>query len=124
MASFNTKQKFVSGSTRSDDTGKLHFERALSPLVLERFVRYMYEHNVPAGRHEDQWQLGIPMESYTASGWRHFFAWWKIQRGFQAFNEKGQPIDIEEALCGLMFNVQGFLHEFLKRKQKRGRRKH
>lgn len=119
MAHFDRKRKFVSGADRSSDLGKLHFERALSPLVLERFARFMLEHNAPKGRREDQWQLGFPMESWVDSGYRHYHAWWKLHRGWDAFDEKGQPIDIEEALCGLLFNVQGYLHQLLEAKQRR-----
>ena len=49
------------------------------------------------------------------SGWRHFFDWWKLHRGLDATSpEDGHKIDKVEALCALMFNVQGYLHELLK----------
>jgi hypothetical protein len=49
------------------------------------------------------------------SGWRHFFDWWKLHRGLDATSpEDGHQIDKVEALCALLFNVQGYLHELLK----------
>lgn len=116
MSEFNRDRQFKTGADRSADTGKPHFERALSPLVLQRFAEYMRDHNIPAGRREDQWQLGFPDESWIDSGWRHFHAWWCLSRGIPATDEKGKAIDIEEAICGLFFNVQGALHQILLRK--------
>lgn len=113
MAEFNTDRKFVTGADRSSDTGKPHPERAWSPLVIRRFAEYMRDHNIPGGRREDQWQLGFPFESFVDSGWRHFEAWWEIHRGLEATDEKGNAVDIEEALCGLIFNANGYLHQLL-----------
>lgn len=116
MSHFNRERKFSSGADRSADTGKLHFERALSPVVLQRFAEFMRDHNVPKGRREDQWQLGFPDESWIDSAWRHFHAWWCLSRGIPAVDEAGRPVDLEEALCGLYFNVQGALHQILLKK--------
>ena len=49
--------------------------------------------------------------------WRHFFDLWKIHHGEAAISpEDGHGIDAEEACCALMFNVQGYLHETMKKK--------
>ena len=49
------------------------------------------------------------------SGWRHFFAWWKIHRGGTVTDEwDGHAVTIDEAICGVLFNAMGFLHETLK----------
>jgi hypothetical protein len=45
------------------------------------------------------------------SGWRHFMDWWLEHRGFES--REGA----EEALCGLLFNVSGYLHELLKNRK-------
>lgn len=118
MPGFNRDRGFESGADRSSDNGKPHFDRALSPLVMERFAEYMRDHNVAKGRREDQWQLGFPNESWISSAWRHFVAVWKLYRGLPVVDEKGNGVDIEDALCGLIFNVQGFLHQLLLRKLK------
>jgi len=116
VADFNRERVFESGADRSSDAGKSHPDRALSPLVLERFAQYMLVHNGTGNppRREDQWQLGFPMDSFMESGFRHFMAWWKMHKGMPVKNEKGQPVtDVQEVLCALFFNIQGYLHEVL-----------
>ena len=102
---------FDTGATRDTDTGKLDYEGFLSPLVLERYARYMHQNRVQADgslRDSDNWQKGIPLEAYMKSGWRHFFDWWKEHRGHDT------PDGLEDALCALLFNTQGYLHEVLR----------
>ncbi len=110
-------RKFETGATRDDDIEKPDYEGFLSPLVLEAFGKYMSKHRKQADgemRDSDNWQKGIPQEAYIKSGWRHLVAWWQLHRGI-APEENGEPISLEDALCGLLFNVQGYLHEHLKR---------
>src|SRR5690242_16168813 len=115
MADFNRDRVFETGADRSSDAGKPHPNRAWSILVLRRFAKYMYDHNVLAqtSRREDQWQLGFPQDSFVESGYRHFDAWQGLHRGIPTTDEKGNKVDLEEALCGLLFNVQGYLHQLL-----------
>lgn len=104
-------RQFSTGATRNSDENKYDYEGFLSPLVLERFAQYMHKHRVQADgklRDSDNWQKGIPKEAYMKSGWRHFFSWWKSHRGLKTEE------DIEESLCALLFNIQGYLHEHLK----------
>ena len=66
---------FDTGATRDTDDGKLDYEGFISPLVLERFARYMHTHRLqPDGtlRDSDNWQKGIPRDQYIKSAWRHF----------------------------------------------------
>jgi hypothetical protein len=46
------------------------------------------------------------------SGWRHFFDWWKEHRGLRSRD------GIEDAICALIFNAEGYLHELLKKELK------
>jgi hypothetical protein len=108
-------REFETGATRDSDDGKLDYEGFLSALALERFARYMHKHRFQADgklRSADNWQKGIPLDAYMKSLWRHFMDLWRSHRGYSAV----EP-DIEEVLCALMFNVQGYLHEVLRRKQ-------
>ncbi len=117
---------FSTGATREDDTNKLDYEGFLSPLVIERYAKYVHKHRIqPDGklRDSDNWQRGIPLWRYIKSAWRHFWAWWTIHRGYKAYDEKGNPIDLEEAICGTIFNSTGYLHEILKVKYKKGSNK-
>lgn len=104
-------RQFETGATRDVDDTKYDFEGFVSPAVLERFGEYMHKHRFQADgkvRASDNWQKGMPIDSYMKSGWRHFFDWWKEHRGIKS--REG----LEDALCALMFNVQGYLHETLK----------
>jgi hypothetical protein len=108
-------RKFDTGATRDTSSDKLCFDGFLSPSVLRRFAEYMHKNRVQSDgslRDPDNWQKGIPLSAYIDSGWRHFFDWWGETRGLRS--EDG----LEDALCGLMFNVMGYLHEVLKEKEK------
>lgn len=106
-------REFASGATRSPLGDKLQYEGFLSPVALQRFAQYMHEHRRQADgnmRPADNWQSGIPLSSYMDSMARHFFDVWLHHRGFP--ERATEPLEV--ALCGLMFNVQGYLHETLK----------
>lgn len=115
-------REFGTGATRDLDANKLDFEGFLSPLVLERYAEHMHKaRKMPDGsmRESDNWQLGIPMDVYMKSMWRHFFAVWKLHRGLRVTEVvKGETIekDLETELSALLFNVNGMLHETLKAK--------
>lgn len=107
-------RRFKTGANRDTDIGKLDFEGFLSPLVMERFAEYMNKNRkLKDGsiRDSDNWQLGIPKSAYMKSGFRHLFDWWKEHRGYKSRE------NLEEAICGLIFNAQGYLHEHLKEKR-------
>lgn len=87
----------------------------MSPLVIERFSEYMHSHRrLPDGslRASDNWTKGMPLDAYMKSGWRHFLDWWHHHRDTGLARE-----GLEDALCALLFNVQGYLFEVLKAKQ-------
>ncbi len=110
-------REFDTGANRDTDEGKLDFEACLSPLVLERYAQYLYEcQEMPNGsrRADDNWQKGMPLSAYMKSAWRHFFAWWKMHRGWQPVSQDAK--ELEDTICALMFNVMGYLHELLKAK--------
>ena len=105
---------FETGATRDDDERKIDFEGILSPAVLEAYGRYMLRHSVQADgqkRASDNWQKGIPLDTYIKSALRHVFEWWSMHRAEVNY----PPKDVEETLCAVMFNVMGYLHESLKR---------
>ena len=104
------KRTFNTGATRDTDDGKYDYEGFLSPLVLERYAEFMHGHRKMSDgsvRDSDNWQQGIPWDVYMKSMWRHFFDVWAWHRG--------RPIKdhIEVALCALLFNAMGYLHELL-----------
>ena len=107
-------RKFETGATRDVDETKLDYDGFLSARVLERYGEYMHQHRKVVGqqtlRASDNWQKGIPLSVYMSSAWRHFFDWWKESRGLMS--REG----CENAICGLLFNACGYLHEVLKKR--------
>lgn len=102
---------FATGANRHVDTGKFDFDGFLSPLAMDAFATYMhFNRNLPDGsvRDSDNWQRGIPMDVYRKSMWRHFYDSWRVLRGYTIKE------NIIWALCGILFNVQGMLHELIK----------
>lgn len=112
-------RQFESGACRSNDDGKLDYEGFLSPLALERYAEYMQRHRVCEDgslRASDNWQKGIPRDAYIKSAFRHFLGWWKLHRGHD------HPEEMEEAICALIFNAFGYLHEVRRLSKQREKR--
>lgn len=111
---------FGTGATRDTDANKLDYEGFLSPLVLERYAQYLNKHRVQSDgqlRDSDNWQKGIPKETYIKSKFRHFMATWLSHRNHIAKDEKGNHVTLEDSLCGDIFNTMGYLHELLIEKE-------
>jgi len=111
-------RKFNTGATRDSDINKNDYEGYLDPIVIERYGNYMTKHRKQTNgqlRDSDNWKKGIPKEAYIKSMWRHFLDVWAIHRGYKRFDkQRNEEITIDEALCALLFNVQGYLFEILK----------
>jgi len=102
---------FDTGATRDDDTHKVDYDGFVSIPALRAFGQYMRTHQVQADgtlRDSDNWRKGIPIEAYRKSMWRHFLD------VAETLGVEGRKTDAIEALCALMFNVQGALHELVK----------
>lgn len=113
---FEEFRKFETGATRSNSTSKLEYRRFLSPIVIRRYAEFMHKNRIqPDGtmREPDNWKLGIPKDSYMDSLARHFMEVWLLHDGKEVYNEKGEPMDLETALCSILFNSMGYLHELL-----------
>jgi hypothetical protein len=107
---------FDSGATRDTTEGKLSYVKALSSIVLQRYVQYLDKHRLqPDGsmREFNNWKKGIPEDTYFDSLGRHFVAAWLLKEGFPAEDNHG-PVNIEDSLCAIIFNSMGWLHEILK----------
>lgn len=104
---------YKTGANRNNSDDKLDYEGFLSPAVLQRYAEYMHKHRkLETGelRASDNWQKGIPKEDYMKSGFRHFMDWWMEHRGLKS--REG----LEDALCAVIFNAMGYLHETIKEK--------
>jgi hypothetical protein len=117
---------FDTGATRDADDNKNDYEGYFSPIALQAYGDYMREHQVqPDGnvRPSDNWQKGMPLSQYIKSAFRHFMTFWLLHRGYKVREEKiggvmRQPT-MMDALAGLVFNVMGYMHEYIKAKDKK-----
>lgn len=128
MASDDGKVRtFDTGATRDTAEGKYDPEGFLSPLVIDRFCEYMHKNRTMSDgslRDSDNWQKGMGFSVMIKSLWRHFKDVWTLHRGYKVIREeKGRTIvvDMEDALCGVMFNSMGYLHEILVKKENKKR---
>lgn len=113
-----TIRTFSTGANRNSAAGKYDYEGFLSPAVLSRYAEYMHKNRHLADgtlRDSDNWQKGIPQDVLVKSGFRHFMDWWALHRGFYLSRGEHEPptVDIDEAICGLMFNCMAYLHNKL-----------
>ena len=105
---------FDTGANRDDDRDKVDYEGSLSPLVLHRYAKYIKsKRKIEDGsiRSDDNWQKGMPKDSYMKSKWRHFMDTWLHHRQYAHL---ANTDDIEESLCAELFNTMGMLFEILK----------
>ncbi|MFA5378845.1 MAG: hypothetical protein WC455_24040 [Dehalococcoidia bacterium] len=113
-------REFNTGATRDTDNGKIDYDGFLSPLVIKRYGEYMNKNRVQADgkiRDSDNWQKGIPLCAYIKSLWRHFVDVWTLHRNEyngDANLTYASVDELEEALCAVIFNASGYLHELLK----------
>ena len=111
-------RQFEGGATRDadDHPDKPSYYKALSPIVLREYVKYLGRHRtLPDGskRDWDNWKNGLPMDVYMEGLLRHTMAVWLIQQGFKSYDNHGE-VNLKDSLCGIMFNCIGMLHELLK----------
>lgn len=104
--------EFASGAVRNRKENELAYSGFLSPLALQMFARYMHIHRLTADgsvRDPDNWQRGIPDESYIDSLLRHVMDLWLIYRGYPEAAREAKFA----ALAGAFFNVQGLMHNYM-----------
>lgn len=107
-------RNFEGGAYRDTEDGKLDYEGFLSPAVLQAFAGYMHKHRVQSDgqiRDSDNWQKGMPLDVYMKSMFRHFMDVWTLHR----YEEPVDPDVHLEALMALLFNVQGYAFELLRK---------
>lgn len=109
---------FETGATRDSNDTKLAYTGFFSPLVLNRRAHYMHAHRVQADgnvREANNWKKGMSPEVYLESMFRHVMDLWILQEGGSFIDvNTDEGFQVEEALCAIMFNAEGMLHEILK----------
>ena len=109
-------REYQTGATRDTDENKLKYEGFISPLVEKRFAEYMHIHRrQPDGnlRAPDNWQKGIPLADYADSLVRHVQ---DFRLHVDGFATEAVSQDLEDVLCAIRFNVDGYLFEILKQR--------
>ena len=105
---------FETGATRDGDTDKIDPEGFISPAVERRFCDYMHRHRRQKDgglRAPDNWQKGMPRDAYMKSLRRHVLDLHLRHRGAVPL----YPDDsIEDCLCAIRFNADGYLFELLR----------
>jgi hypothetical protein len=71
-------------------------------------------------RDSDNWQKGIPLNVYIKSLFRHFMEVWTIHRGWTDVRAAFLNQVLEDALCAIIFNTSGYLHEIIKKRHENG----
>jgi len=130
-------REFTGGATRDGEADKLDYEGFLSPLVIKGYGDYLHRHRLQSDgqvRDSDNWQSGMPLSVYLKSLWRHLVDIWSLHRGYRVYRERvdGREktyvvckvsecvpsswvrVTREDALCGIIFNSSGYLHEWMK----------
>lgn len=103
-------REFDTGATRDTEDDKLDPEGFLSPVVILGYCEYMHRNRTMADgslRESDNWQKGIPLDSYAKSMWRHMLDFWLVHRNYDHCARD----DVHTALYGIIFNAMGYLHE-------------
>lgn len=113
---------YVTGAKRSEGEGRPNHAGYNSPWVTKFFGRYMLKHQVCADgskREAHNWKLGQPIERYMASLSRHYLELQEMWDRIHLY-EGSTPEnlrDFEEALGGVLFNVNGMIHEYERSKE-------
>lgn len=111
-----TLRGFDTGATRDTAEGKLSYFGFLSPIVLKQYAKFMNMNRLQSDgklRDSDNWQNGIPIPVYFESEGRHHMEFFEMARVYEHL-DRNDKIEMIGSACGLLFNVMGFLHEFLK----------
>lgn len=113
-------RQYSTGATRDVNDYKYDYIGFSSPYILNRYAQYMHEHRIQEDgtlRSSSNWQRGIPNQDYLESMHRHFFDVWCCMEGIEVRDPKtGKKVELDEALCGLKFNVDGLLFNVMKEK--------
>ena len=114
-------RQFGTGASRDadDHSEKPSYFKALSPIVLREYAKYLGRHRTMADgtkRDWDNWKKGLPIDVYMDGLLRHTMAVWLIQQGFKSYDNNGE-VTLKDSLYGVLFNTIGQLHEILKKEE-------
>ena len=110
---------FDTGATRDVAEHKHDYRGFFSVEAMRAFGAYMHEHRLQADgslRDSDNWKKGMPDKECLSSLFRHFMDVYEMMDSGKETVEDfdGNEIDLKDALCAMLFNVQILLHQHLK----------
>jgi hypothetical protein len=106
---------FSTGATRDTAEGKPEPWGFSSPLAEKAFCEYMNKHRIQSDgelRDSDNWKKGIPIDAFFHSLSRHIL---DFRLAWEGYEDEAQSDDLIEILCAVKFNVDGLLHELVKK---------
>ena len=111
-------RQFETGATRNAEVDP-DYHGYFSPLSMHAYGEYMHAHQLQADgeiRESDNWQRGMPADSYVRSLVRHTHDVQLIHDGFGQYarTDPRDPNPLKAHLCAIIFNAQGMLYELLK----------
>lgn len=115
MKDDGTLRSFDTGATRDTAQGKLEPWGFTSPLADIAFCEYMHANRKQSDgalRASDNWKKGIPVDAYWHSLSRHVL---DLRLQWEGYPGSARTSDMIESLCAIRFNVDGLLHELLRK---------
>ena len=109
-----TTRLFDTGATRDTATGKFEYAKYLSPFFINGFGRYMNRHQTMADgtkRAGDNWKQGFPDDVLLESFFRHAMDVWMLMKDVDLTDERGERVDLNDAIMGAVFNLQALYHQ-------------
>jgi hypothetical protein len=108
---------FPTGAIRDDNHNKYEYAKALDPRVLRAYLAFLHRHaEMPDGSYRpvDNWKKGMG-ETFIDSLVRHVMDLWELDHYGESYRpENGEPVNMVDALCAVIFNAHGWLYEHLK----------
>lgn len=108
---------YATGAKRSSNDGRPNYSGYVSAWVTKFFGRYMLKHQTCADgskREAHNWKYGQPLGRYMESLSRHYTELSELWDRITLY--EGQTPenvrDFEEALGGVLFNINGMIHEY------------
>lgn len=108
---------FEGGALRSNGANRIDPLGYISPKAMQVYYEYMLKNQqLPDGRRRrsDNWKAGMPVPRYASSLMRHthdFHTHWDELKHGSAPDDFATLQLVREALCGILFNTIGMLHE-------------
>jgi hypothetical protein len=113
-----TVRVFATGAIRDDNHNKYEYTRFLDPRCLRAYAAFMHRNRFLANgtvREPDNWKSGMTIEEYVASLFRHVMDVWELLHYGESYRpEDGEPVNMVDTLCAILFNAHGALYEHLK----------